>query len=138
MGQFQYLSSRFLAASTLLFYANQATARVSGEGSISVENYPVIGPSAPNNPPYCGMSWSELNLDLITAVEGLDFSDCGACIQVCGDSGCENVLVVDSGGSGLDLSTGCSINVIGNNNGIGYATWEQVDNGNCDGIWTQQ
>jgi hypothetical protein len=136
MGNFQYLSSIFLAASMLSFGSHRATAYVSGSGDISVEDYPDIGPEAPYNPPFCGMPWSELDLDLITAVEGLDASDCGACLQVCGDYGCEYVLAVDQGGDGLDLSTGCSMYVIGNDDGRGYATWEEVDESYCYGIWT--
>ena len=113
------------------------TASTVGAASISVEDYPEIGPSAPNNPPFCGMPWSQLNLNFITAVEGLQQSECGTCLQVCGSSGCVFALAVDRGGDGLDLSTGCSTNVIGNSDSRGYAEWQAVDSTNCNGIWNQ-
>jgi hypothetical protein len=139
MGNFQRLPSiLILTLSILSFDRAHVVATVAGSGEISVENYPQIGASAPFNPPWCEMPWSELNLNRITAVQQMTKSECGKCLQVCGSSGCQYVMAVDKGGDGLDLSTGCSINVIGNNNGRGYATWHDVSSSYCNGIWSKK
>ena len=108
--------------------------QLSGAQVITPEDYPVFGPNAPNNPPFCGYAYSSLNLNQITAVQGLDSSDCGTCIQVCGNGNCGYALVVDQGGEGLDLSTGLFSQLFGQSQTPEYATWNQVSDSNCDGI----
>ena len=73
-------------------------ASLNGAQVITPEDYPYIGPIAPSNPPYCGMSYSSLNLDYITAVQDLSDGNCGQCIQVCNGGGCGYAYVVDKGG----------------------------------------
>ncbi|KAH0542430.1 hypothetical protein FGG08_003185 [Glutinoglossum americanum] len=121
----------------LLFLLNPhpIAASTSGSALITVEDYPVFGPKSPNNPPFCGMPYDSLNLNLITAVQSLTQAECGTCLEVCGSAGCANVLAVDKGGVGLDLSTGISKKVIGNNNGRGNAKWKPVAKAKCKGIW---
>ncbi|KAI9864620.1 MAG: hypothetical protein M1813_003109 [Trichoglossum hirsutum] len=120
---------------TLIHHLHPAAASTSGSGDISVEDYPVFGPHSPNNPPFCGMPYDSLNLNLITAVATLTKSECGTCLEVCAKVGCANVLAVDHGGAGLDLSTGISKKVIGNDNGRGFARWKPVAKSKCKGIW---
>ncbi|KAI9786954.1 MAG: hypothetical protein M1839_005185 [Geoglossum umbratile] len=123
----------FLTILGLCFHPTAAS--TSGSAIITVEDYPVFGPHAPNNPPFCGMPYDSLDLNRITAVQDLTRSECGTCIRVCGTVGCANVLAVDRGGIGLDLSTGISERVIGNKDGRGRATWKKVDKSACKGIW---
>jgi hypothetical protein len=124
-----------LSVATIALYLRPAAASTSGSGLITVEDYPVFGPNAPHNPPFCGMPYDSLDLNRITAVQDLSQHECGTCIHVCGAAGCANVLAVDRGGIGLDLSTGISVSVIGNKDGRGHATWKKVDKAACHGIW---
>jgi len=109
---------------------------LTGSGIISVENYPDIGPNSPDNPPYCGMAWDSLDLNLVTAAEGLTKDQCGTCLLVCGaePNGCEYILVVDRGGRNLDLSTGISGHIIGTVDGIAWAEWRPVSEVFCSHI----
>ena len=121
-----------IACSLLLaLVAHKAQAGLSGGQVITPENYPDFG-GFDNNPPFCGMPYSSLDLNRVTAVQ--DGVECGACIEVCGDNGCVSVLVIDQGGQGLDLSTGAFGQIFGQADTPAYATWNPVDGGNCDGI----
>src|SRR4051812_31609469 len=63
------------------------------------EDYPVFGPSAINNPPFCGMPYGELDLNRITAVPGIGFDGCYTCLKVSNaedSSKCVYVMVVVS------------------------------------------
>ncbi|KAI9772857.1 MAG: hypothetical protein M1840_008739 [Geoglossum simile] len=124
-----------VSLSVIALYLHPAAASISGSALITVEDYPVFGPHAPHNPPFCGMPYDSLDLSRITAVQGLSHRECGSCLRVCGAVGCANVLAVDRGGIGLDLSTGISESVIGNKDGRGHAAWKRVDKEACNGIW---
>ena len=102
---------------------------------ISTHDYPSMLTSAPNNPPICGMSWASLDLSRVTAMEHLALSDCGTCLEICGAAGCADILVIDRGGRGLDLSTAAKARVLGGGNDIGEARWREVDHARCRGIW---
>ena len=103
---------------------------------ISTHDYTSMLFSAPNNPPVCGMSWASLDLSRVTAMEHLALSDCGTCLEICGAAGCADVLAIDRGGKGLDLSTGAKARVLGAENDIGEATWREVDQARCRGVWS--
>ncbi|KAI9822629.1 MAG: hypothetical protein M1827_000348 [Pycnora praestabilis] len=104
-------------------------------------------------PPFCGMSWSTLDLHRIAAIKELQKNDCGTCLRVCEVKDvardlrtwgayrtpkprCAYVLVVDRGMFPLDVSTGTARKVFNDHN-LGYALgrWEPVAVGYCHGIW---
>ena len=60
---------------------------------------------------------------------------CGTCLHICGSAGCANVLVVDQGGTVIDLATGISDSVIGVELGGDQASWEEVSGSFCAGVW---
>ena len=137
MRPLQHLSTLLLLpALTAILYAPVAQAGLSGSGWVTTHDYPTDGPQAPFNPPFCGMPYAELNLDFITAVSDLEPNQCGTCLQICGDHGCDAVLAVDKGGRGLDLSTGLKGRVIGPHDDWGRVTWKPIDSQYCSGIWT--
>ncbi|KAG9286026.1 hypothetical protein G9A89_022702 [Geosiphon pyriformis] len=111
---------------------------MSGNQIVTPEDYPRFGPSAVNNPPFCGMPYAELDLNRITAVQGMSQSDCGTCLKVCKSSNSSafvNVLAVDMGGNGLDLSTGVFQILFGQENTPDSVKWFPVDTKYCDGVW---
>ena len=83
-------------------------------------------------PTSCGMSYPSLDLNRIIAVQ--DDAECGACIEICGDLGCVSVLVVDQGDRDLYLSGDAFEQIFGQSETPASATWNQVDNSNCNGI----
>ena len=102
---------------------------------ISTHDYPSMLTSAPNNPPVCGMSWGSLDLSRVTAMEHLDTNDCGTCLEICGVAGCADIMVIDRGGKGLDLSTAAKARVLGVGNDVGEARWREVDQARCRDVW---
>ncbi|MCJ1475817.1 hypothetical protein MMC13_004481 [Lambiella insularis] len=109
--------------------------RPPSSGHITLNDYPSLA-SISTSPPWCGMAYNYPHLDLtrVTAKEKLTPAECGTCIQVCGNAGCKNVLVIDKGGRERDLSTGSRNAVLGAGNDIGDATWMGVDGKLCAGI----
>jgi len=108
--------------------------------TLTLNDYPSFADGrADNNPPTCGMSYKDLNLDRITALGGLVAgSDCGKCAHVCGSAGCEYFLVVDLctlEAGHLDISTGGGMGVVGCDTGVYQVSVEYVDQSNCAGIW---
>ncbi|MCJ1293744.1 Mucin-2 [Xylographa carneopallida] len=81
---------------------------------ITLNDYPSLS-AITLNPPYCGFAYNYPLLDLtrVTAMEAATQSDCGSCLRVCGAAGCREVLVIDRGGRGLDLTTGARDAVLG-------------------------
>ncbi|CAG8487519.1 474_t:CDS:2 [Ambispora leptoticha] len=122
------------------YLAVTARAGLSGSQTITPEDYPVFGPKAVNNPPFCGMPYAELDLNRITAVEGLGQGGCGTCLKVTSlDDSSKSVFVlaVDQGGQGLDLSTGAFMVLFGQDQSPAGASWSPVDGSNCNGIWSK-
>ena len=68
-------------------------------------------------------------------MQNLSPGDCGTCLEVCGAAGCADVLAIDRGGRGLDLTTAAKARVLGAGNDIGEASWREVELGRCSGIW---
>ncbi|CAG8609990.1 2864_t:CDS:2, partial [Ambispora gerdemannii] len=134
-------NSSFAIISLVVSYlAVSAHAALSGSQTITPEDYPVFGPKAVNNPPFCGMPYAELDLNRITAVQGLSQSECGTCLKVIGLADASKsvyVLAVDSGGQGLDLSTGAFMVLFGQNQSPAGASWSPVDASHCNGIWSK-
>ena len=120
-----------LAILSVLGLATQVQAGLSGAQVITPENYPDFGGYI-YNPPFCGMPYSSLDLNRVTAMQ--DGIQCGACLEVCGNNGCVDVLAIDQGGQGLDLSTGAFGQIFGQADTPAYATWNPVDGGRCAGI----
>ncbi|MCJ1401446.1 hypothetical protein MMC11_004659 [Xylographa trunciseda] len=104
-------------------------------GHITLNDYPSLSTIA-LNPPYCGFAYNYPRLDLarVTAMETATTADCGTCLRVCGAAGCKEVLVIDKGGRGLDLSTGARTAVLGEGQDIGWAEWGAVDSSFCEGV----
>ncbi|MCJ1393010.1 hypothetical protein MMC18_005882 [Xylographa bjoerkii] len=104
-------------------------------GHITLNDYPSLAAIA-LNPPYCGFAYNYPLLDLtrVTAMETATSTDCGTCLRVCGAAGCQDVLTIDKGGRGLDLSTGARDTVLGAGQDIGWAEWGVVDGGFCEGV----
>ncbi|MCJ1437596.1 hypothetical protein MMC27_006983 [Xylographa pallens] len=104
-------------------------------GHITLNDYPSLSAIA-LNPPYCGFAYNYPLLDLtrVTAMETATPTDCGTCLRVCGAAGCKEVLVIDKGGRGLDLSTGARDTVLGTGQDIGWAEWGVVDSTFCQGV----
>ncbi|MCJ1420636.1 hypothetical protein MMC32_006995 [Xylographa parallela] len=104
-------------------------------GHITLNDYPSLSTIA-LNPPYCGFAYNYPQLDLarVTAMETATPTDCGTCLRVCGAAGCQEVLVIDKGGRGLDLSTGARDAVLGAGQDVGWAEWGVVDSMFCQGV----
>ncbi|KAJ1654923.1 hypothetical protein IWQ61_005230 [Dispira simplex] len=116
------------------------SAALSGSGDISTHDYIGLGAGLANNPPFCGMPYAELKLDRITAVQGLQQSECGTCIKVtCGRNPSKSVylLAVDKGGAGLDINTQAYETLFNEPPGRAPATWEVTDSSQCAGVWNQ-
>ncbi|KAJ2686752.1 hypothetical protein H4R19_006686, partial [Coemansia spiralis] len=114
---------------------------LSGSGIITYHDYQSLPLSAMmNNPPACGMSYAQLDMTRITAVQALDkSSDCGRCMKVGNahdDTKFVYVLAVDLGGRGLDLSKPSFGKLFPLDDGVGPATWTPVDASLCHGIWS--
>ncbi|MCJ1335860.1 hypothetical protein MMC09_001134 [Bachmanniomyces sp. S44760] len=123
-----------IATSSINAAANISRRSVSGAQVITMNDYSILE-YADDNPCYCGIQYSSLQTDAIAAVEGLSKGDCGTCLKVCGAVGCVTLLAVDQGGRGLDISTGAQYGVLGADNDIGEASWEEIDREMCQGIW---
>ncbi|MCJ1316029.1 hypothetical protein MMC15_001349 [Xylographa vitiligo] len=104
-------------------------------GHITLNDYPSLSAIA-LNPPYCGFAYNYPLLDLtrVTAMETATPTDCGTCLRVCGAAGCKEVLIIDKGGRGLDLSTGARDAVLGAGQDIGWTEWGVVDSAFCQGV----
>ena len=63
--------------------------------------------SLQNNPPSCGIPYTNLDINRITAIQYINVTeDCGACIRVINNQDKTkfiHVLVVDTGGKNLDV-----------------------------------
>lgn len=134
--------STIFAAATFLSAASAAAITNSKRTTVelTLNDYPSFADGrADNNPPTCGMSYKDLNLDKITALGGLIIgSDCGKCARVCGDVGCQDLLVVDLctlENGHLDISTGAGNAIVGSDTGRWQVSVEYVDQSNCEGIW---
>ncbi|KAF2841233.1 hypothetical protein M501DRAFT_532808 [Patellaria atrata CBS 101060] len=92
-----------------------------------------------NNPPTCGIPYTSLDVNRITAWCGIGVEKCGTCLEVCGSRGCENVLVVDvctNSAGHLDMSPTVVRNIEGS---LDAGNWvvqvTEVDQSMCSGIW---
>jgi len=124
----------------LILLAPFTTAICSGSGSITTHDYLSMPPSAyVNSAPSCGTNYTNLDITRITAVQLLDKTvDCGTCIRV--SSGSDptryvDVLAVDTGGRGLDLSTPSFQHIFDDTTGVYPAQWQPVSSDNCRDIY---
>ncbi|KAJ2704437.1 hypothetical protein FB645_003289 [Coemansia sp. IMI 203386] len=121
--------------------AGLSYASLTGSGTITYHDYEGMDANLiVNNPPSCGMPYSELDRTRITAVQLLNTAtDCGQCIQVINTNDPSKfvyVLAVDTGGRGLDLSMTAFSQLFNVADGVGAAAWTPVDNSNCAGVWS--
>ncbi|KAI9227096.1 MAG: hypothetical protein DHS80DRAFT_32114 [Piptocephalis tieghemiana] len=118
---------------------SDTVADVSGSQVITPHDYVGLGQTAlANNPPACGMPYSSLDINRITAVENLNAAtDCGACVEITNTndpSKKAHVLAVDRGGRGLDVSTTTFNQLFGTMLDPSPASWKTVDKSNCADI----
>lgn len=78
--------------------------------------------------------YDTLERDFLTAVENLQEDQCGKCLMLCGEKGCEWVLAVDRGGRGLDISKGLKGKVVGNHDDAARVEWGETADHYCDEI----
>ncbi|KAJ2078029.1 hypothetical protein H4R24_004765 [Coemansia sp. RSA 988] len=85
------------------------------------------------------MPFAELDRTRITAISAIDKNlDCGKCIKVTNSNDVSKftyVMVVDTGGVGLDLSEQAFGKLFDVSLGRGPAQWEPADSSHCAGIW---
>jgi hypothetical protein len=110
--------------------------KLKGDQLISFLNYSNMDSNSKKSPPSCGYDYNKLDLTRVTAVEGLDKSQCGACLKVANPTLNNEVyvLVIDMGGNGLDLSESSYIELFNTTDHPLRAKWEPVDNSFCSGI----
>ncbi|KXN65261.1 hypothetical protein CONCODRAFT_13214 [Conidiobolus coronatus NRRL 28638] len=131
---------RLISLLSTLLSSNYTIAASIGElkGSqlISWLNYQNMDSNSKQSPPSCGYDYSKLDLNRVTAVEGLNKSQCGACLKVTNPTSNNEVyvLVIDMGGKGLDLSESSYTKLFNTTDQPLRAEWETVDNSFCDGI----
>lgn len=68
--------------------------------------YSTLGLALDNSPGWCGIRYSKLDLTRVIALNGINEKDCNKCIQIFGESGLfEYVLVIDlKVAAGIDMS----------------------------------
>ncbi|KAI9291439.1 hypothetical protein K502DRAFT_272853, partial [Neoconidiobolus thromboides FSU 785] len=110
---------------------------LSGSGPISTHPYQEQRSILETSQVACGIPASQMNLDRVTAVQGLDKSQCGTCLKVTSK---QNGLVlyivaVDIGGQGLDMNT-VAFSQLSDGETTGHVdvTWESTDAGKCAGV----
>ncbi|KXN65262.1 hypothetical protein CONCODRAFT_13215 [Conidiobolus coronatus NRRL 28638] len=113
---------------------------LAGDQVVTCHDYEGMDPISLKNPPSCGYDYSKLDLTRVTAVQGLSKSQCGSCLRVSNPSDPSNwihVLVIDTGGRGLDLSTSAFIKLFNSTDHPSRAMWYPVESDNCEGIYQE-
>ncbi|KAJ1954203.1 hypothetical protein IWQ62_005813 [Dispira parvispora] len=123
----------------LASYGGFVSATLSGSGDISTHIYEGMA-GLDTNPPFCGMPYAELQLNRITAVQGLQKDQCGKCIKVTSGKDTSKsvyLLAVDQGGAGLDINSQAWDTLFNEPPSKAPATWEEADSSQCAGVWSQ-
>lgn len=133
-------SVRGLIAAGMLACADTALAQLNFDTDATLHDYPSLADGhGHNNPPWCEIDYSSVDLNSVTAYCAIDKSTCGACLQVCGSVGCKYMLAIDqcSRSDGLlDLSTGAGMEICGSDTGHHQVEATQVEAAKCEHIWS--
>lgn len=132
-------SVRGLIAAGMLACADTTLAQLNFDTDATLHDYPSLADGhGHNNPPWCEIDYSSVDLNSVTAYCAIDKSTCGACLQVCGSVGCKYMLAIDqcSRSDGLlDLSTGAGMEICGSDTGHHQVKATQVEAAKCEHIW---
>ncbi|KAI9293604.1 hypothetical protein K502DRAFT_293511 [Neoconidiobolus thromboides FSU 785] len=124
----------------LLINVDFALGKLQGAQHVSYHEYFASRSILQTNPVFCEIPIQQLDIEHITAVQGLEFKDCGTCLRVksvYNSSLVQYVMAIDKGGLGLDLNT-FSFKILKNNqlDGLVNVNWEVVNSLYCKDVVT--
>lgn len=113
---------------------------LSGNQPVTTNYYHTQRAALAVSPVSCGIYGNDMDVNRITAVQGLSHEECGTCLRVTNPedpSKSQYVMAVDRGGRGLDLNLETFRALFnGQESGAFAAKWEVAESSKCSGIVT--
>lgn len=125
---------RLLIITIIATTTAMAGGALNGSGWVTFRDFYSIADDSPFQPPFCQIPYAYLDLNRITAVQGLTPDQCGACLQVCGVNSCLFMVAIDRGGHNLDLSDAVKGVLALKHDLAARVRWNQTFPSFCEGI----